>query len=78
MDLQKNNEIKQEMINDVKKWASCVSNRQKAIKSYNILIEMINGSIKEVPNNCFHDISALQNENIEKKLCLKTHFPIIN
>ncbi len=54
------------MINDVKKWASCVSNRQKAIKSYNILIEMINGSIKEVPNDCFHDISALQNENIEK------------
>ena len=60
------------MINDVKKLASCVSNRPKAIKSFNILIELINGSIKEVPNDCFHSIetktdekSVLQNENME-------------
>ena len=53
------NDIKQEMINDVKKWASSVSNRPKAIKSYNILIEMLNGSTKEVPKDCFHNVENL-------------------
>ena len=52
------NDIKQEMINDVKKWASSVSNRPKAIKSYNILIEMLNGSTKEVPKECFHNVET--------------------
>lgn len=52
------NDIKQEMINDVKKWASSVSNRPKAIKSYNILIEMLNGSTKEVPKDCFHNVET--------------------
>ena len=52
------NVIKQEMINDVKKWASSVSNRPKAIKSYNILIEMLNGSTKEIPKDCFHNVET--------------------
>ena len=56
------------MINDVKKLASCVSNRPKAIKSFNILIELINGSIKEVPNVVFITLKQKQMKNLFYKM----------
>ena len=43
--------IKQEMINDLKKWSLLVKNRPKALESYKILIELIEGNTVDIPEN---------------------------
>lgn len=56
------NEIKQEMINDIKKWARLVKNRPKALESYNTLIQLINGNTVTIPKNCFNQTNFQSNE----------------
>ena len=55
--------IKKEMINDIQKWSKYIKNRPKALESYKTLLELINGSTKEVSNNCFHQYDVKSNEN---------------
>lgn len=46
--------IKKEMIDDINKWSKLIKNRPKAIESYKTLLELLNGSTKEISKNCFH------------------------
>ena len=54
--------IKQEMINDIKKWSLLVKNRPKALESYKVLIELIEGNTVDIPDNCFHPTNFKSNE----------------
>lgn len=55
--------IKKEMITDIQKWSKLIKkNRPKAMESYKTLLELINGSTKEIPNNCFHQYDVKPDE----------------
>ena len=55
--------IKEEMIEDIQKWVPLVgNNRPKALESFKILLEMLNGSTKEITNNCFHNYDVKTDE----------------
>lgn len=46
--------IKQEMINDIKKWEILVKNKPKALESYELLIQLIEGNTVDIPEECFY------------------------
>ena len=47
-------DVKKEMINDIKKWELLVKNKPKALQSFKLLIEIIEGNTKEIPDSCFY------------------------
>ena len=54
--------IQKEMISDIHKWSQLITNRPKALESYRTLIKLIEGSIIEIPNNCFHNTNSQPDE----------------
>ena len=55
--------IKEEMIKDIQKWVPFLgNNRPKALESFKVLLDLLNGSTKEIPNNCFHNYEIKTDE----------------
>lgn len=59
--------IKQEMINDIKKWEILVKNKPKALESYQLLIQLIEGNTIDIPEECFYQTKDSIDEKDRQK-----------
>lgn len=46
--------IKKEIINNIKKWELLVKNKPKALQSFELLVELIEGNTTDIPETCFY------------------------
>ena len=60
-------DIKEEMIRDIKKWTSLVKNKPKALESFKLLIELIEGNTINIPDTCFYPIDKNDDEAQRQK-----------
>lgn len=59
--------IKKEMINDIKKWESLVKNKPKALQSFKLLVELIEGNTTDIPESCFYPTKEKNDEKDRQK-----------
>lgn len=55
------------MINDIKKWELLVKNKPKALQSFKLLVELIEGNTIDILETCFYPSKEKNDEKDCKK-----------
>ena len=59
--------IKKEMINDIKKWELLVKNKPKALQFFKLLVELIEGNTTDIPESCFYPTKEKNDDKERQK-----------